>query len=82
MFKESKRVGAELLQNIFIGKAGNPAPVPTSIKVLLLKSINLHTVRQSTKCFNIISLSSFIAVRFIFSFHSKRSCLYFKNSSI
>ena len=78
---ESNNVNFVLFLNIASGIPGNPAPVPTSI-TLSLFFIYFKIVKESTKCFDIISLSSVIAVKFIFSFHSSNMFIYLNSFSL
>src|SRR3990172_3183149 len=66
---------------IFKGIPGNPAPEPISRRVSLPDRKGT-SVNESRKCFIIISLSSVMAVRFIFLFHSFNSVRYFKKRDI
>ena len=54
-----------ILNAIFNGTPGNPAPVPISITFSLFSKY-FKSVPQSTKCLTIISFGSIIAVKFIF----------------
>ncbi len=66
---------------IFNGMPGNPPPEPMSRRLdTLLSFKNLATVRESRKCFTVISLSERRLVKFIFSFHFLSSSRYIKKA--